>query len=403
MVDSQKIDSISPTRAMRIALNGWFWDQPTTGSGQMVRHLLPALLEADEGLEILLVLPRWAADQITVRSSRMQVVAAPCHPSHLGKVWFEQVTFPRLCAQHGADLAHIPYFAPPLQPLQPTLVTIHDLIPLVLPAYRGGPLVRLYTALVATAARRAHFILTDSQASRQDIQEHLGISRDRVRVVYLAAAPHYRPVCDAAALRTVREKYRLPEQFVLWLSGFDVRKNAAALLHAYTWVVDALGDAYPLVMAGKLPERDTPLFPDPRRIATQLGIGAAVRYPGYIAEEDKPAVYSAARVFVYPSRYEGFGLPVLEAMACGTPVVTSNVSALPELAGDAAFQVSPEDTRAIGAAIIALCVDAALHAEMRRRGLARAATFTWQRTAVATLDVYRHLLQNRFRTDNVLS
>ncbi|PWH20146.1 MAG: glycosyltransferase family 1 protein [Ardenticatenia bacterium] len=378
---------------MRVGINGWFWDQSTTGSGQMVRHLLPALLEADESLEILLVLPRWVADHAPIRLPRVRVVAAPCHHSHLGKVWFEQVTFPRLCAQYRVDLVHIPYFASPLHPLQSTLVTIHDLIPLVLPAYRGGPLVRLYTALVATAARRAHLILTDSQASCRDIQEHLHIPHDQVRVVYLAAAPYYRPVNDAAVLHAVREKYHLPEHFVLWLSGFDVRKNAAALLHAYTWVVHALGDTYPLVMAGKLPERDTPLFPDPRRIARELEITAAVLYPGFIAEEDKPAVYSAASVFVYPSRYEGFGLPILEAMACGTPVVTSNVSSLPELAGDAAFQISPEDTRSMGAAIVALCVDEALREEMRRRGLARAATFTWQQTAAATLDAYRQMVQ----------
>ncbi len=377
---------------MRVAINGWFWDQPTTGSGQMVRHLLPALLEVDESLEIVLVLPRWAADQATPPPSRVQVVAIPCHRSHIGKVWFEQFTFPRWCAQLGVDLVHIPYFAPPLQPIQRTLVTIHDLIPLVLPAYRGGPLVRLYTALVTTAARRAHFILTDSQASRQDIRKHLHVPDNRVRVVYLAAAPYYRPVSDTAALHSVHQKYRLPERFVLWLSSFDVRKNAAALLHAYTWVAHALGDAYPLVMAGNVPARDTPLFPDPRRIAVELGIATIVLYPGFIAEEDKPAVYSAATAFVYPSRYEGFGLPVLEAMACGTPVVTSNTTSLPELVGDAAFQVSPGDTRSMGAAIIALCVDESLREELRCRGLARAATFTWQRTASATLDAYRQLL-----------
>ena len=377
---------------MRVAINGWFWDQPTTGTGQMIRQLIPALLEADESLEIVLVLPNWAIDQVTTLSPRVQVVATLCHRSHIGKVWFEQVTFPHRCAQLGVDLVHIPYFAPPLQPLQRTLVTIHDLIPLVLPAYRGGPLVRLYTALVATAAHRAHLILTDSQASRYDILKYLRVPENLVRVVYLAAAPYYRPVSDIAALHSVRQKYRLPERFVLWLSSFDVRKNATALLHAYTWVAHALGDAYPLVMAGNMPTRNTSLFPDPRRIATELDIAAAVLYPGFIAEEDKPAVYSAATAFVYPSRYEGFGLPVLEAMACGTPVVTSNVSSLPELVGDAAFQVSPDDTRSMAAAIIALCVDETLREEMRRRGLTRASTFTWQRTASATLDAYRQLL-----------
>lgn len=378
---------------MRVAINGWFWDQPTTGTGQMVRQLVPALLEADESLEIVLVLPSWAVDQVTTLSPRVQVVATLCHRSHIGKVWFEQFTFPRRCAQLGVDLVHIPYFAPPLQPLQRTLVTIHDLIPLVLPAYRGGPLVRLYTALVATAAHRAHLILTDSQASRHDILKHLRVPDNQVRVVYLAAAPYYRPVSDTAVLHFVRQKYRLPERFVLWLSSFDARKNAVTLLHAYTWVVHALGDAYPLVMAGNLPTRNTSLFPDPRRIATELDIAAAVLYPGFIAEEDKPAVYSAAIAFVYPSRYEGFGLPVLEAMACGTPVVTSNVSSLPELAGDAAFQVPPDDTRSMAAAIIALCVDETLREEMRRRGLTRASTFTWQHTASTTLDAYRQTLQ----------
>ncbi|MGQ9501210.1 MAG: glycosyltransferase family 4 protein [Anaerolineae bacterium] len=377
---------------MRVAINGWFWDQPTTGSGQMVRHLLPALIEADESLEIVLVLPCWAAAQAITLSPRVQVIATPCHRSPIGKVWFEQFTFPRLCARLGVDLVHIPYLASPLQPIQRTLVTIHDLIPLVLPAYRGGPLVRLYTALVATAARRAHLILTDSQASRQDILKHLHVPDSQVRVVYLAVAPYYHPVNDAAVLHSVRQKYGLPERFVLWLSSFDVRKNAAALLHAYTWVVHALGEAYPLVMAGNVPARDTPLFPDPRRIAIELDIAAAVLYPGFIAEEDKPAVYSAATAFVYPSRYEGFGLPVLEAMACGTPVVTSNISSLPELVGDAAFQVAPDDTRGMSAAIIALCVDEMLREELRRRGLARAATFTWQRTASATLDAYRQLM-----------
>jgi len=359
----------------------------------MVRQLLPALLEADGTLEVVLVLPHWALEHTKTLQPRVHVVAIPCHHSHIGKVWFEQVTLPRMCARLRVDLLHVPYFASPLQPVQPTLVTIHDLIPLVLPAYRGGPLVRLYTALVASAARRAHLILTDSDASRQDILKRLRVSGDRVRVVHLAPAPYYRPVSDIAALRAVREKYQLPERFVLWLSGFDVRKNATAVLHAYTWVTCALGDAYPLVMAGSLPARDTPRFPDPRRIAAQLNLASTVLYPGFIAEEDKPAVYSAATAFVYPSRYEGFGLPVLEAMACGTPVVTSNVTSLPELVGDAAFQVSPEDTRSLGAAIIALCVDEGLREEMRRRGLARAANFTWHQTASATLDAYRYVLR----------
>lgn len=379
---------------MRVAINGWFWDQPSTGSGQTVRYLVPALVEQDPALEIILVVPEWIADDQGLASlaGRVSLRPVPCRPGNLGKLWFEQSTFPRVCRQLGADLVHIPYFAPPLSPLLPTVVTIHDLIPMVMPQYRGSALVRLYTSLVASAAGRANLVLTDSQASKGDILTHLKLPEHRVQVVYLAPAPHYRRFDNPAYLEAIRHKYTLPDAYVLWLSGFDVRKNARALLHAYTWVYSALGDEYPLVMAGRLPVQDTPFFPDPRRIAAELGVSQAVHFPGWVDEADKPGLYSAATVFAFPSRYEGFGLPVLEAMACGTPVVTSNVASLPEVAGAAAFQIHPDDTRHLAAAIIALCVQEDLHAEMREKGLAQAARFTWQKAARQTLAAYQQVL-----------
>jgi glycosyltransferase involved in cell wall biosynthesis len=150
-----------------------------------------------------------------------------------------------------------------------------------------------------------------------------------------------------------------------------------------------------LVMAGTLPPKDTPLFPDPRRIADELGVADAVRLVGQVDEADKPSVYSAATVFAFPSRYEGFGLPVLEAMACGTPVVTSNVSSLPELTETAAFQIDPDDPRQMSAAIIALCVQETLHYEMREKGLRQAARFSWKKTARETLSAYQDVLADR--------
>jgi glycosyltransferase involved in cell wall biosynthesis len=380
---------------MRVAINGWFWTQPSTGSGQTVRHLVPALVEQDPTMEVTLVVPdRMTGDRaLGTLPGRVRLKPVPCRPGNLGKLWFEQSTFPRVCHRLGVDLAHVPYFAPPLSPMLPTVVTIHDLIPMILPEYRGGSLVRLYTSLVASAASRARLVLTDSEASRGDILAHLGLSVSRVRVVYLAPAPNYQPIDDPVRIEAIRRKYDLPETFALWLSGFDLRKNARALLHAYTWVYDALGDDYPLVMAGRLPSKDSPLFPDPRRIAAELEIADGVRFPGWIEEADKPALYSAATVFAFPSRYEGFGLPILEAMACGTPVVTSNTTSLPELAGAAAFQVDPNDPRRLGAAIIALCIQEDLQAEMREKGLARASRFTWERTARETLVAYRDALE----------
>jgi glycosyltransferase involved in cell wall biosynthesis len=260
---------------------------------------------------------------------------------------------------------------------------------MVLPEYRGNFLVRLYTALVAAAAPQARLILADSEASRQDILNKLGLLEEQVRVVYLAPAPHFQPAETWQQIVEIKEKYNLPEHFVLYLGGYDVRKNVKALLYAYTWVSATLADQYPLVLGGKLPESDTPFFPDPLRTARELGVDEYVLTPGWIAEEDLPLVYAAADVFVYPSRYEGFGLPVLEAMACGTPVVTTNAASIPELAGPAAFQLDPNDTKHMAAPIIRLCTEEESNDEMIERGFAQVEKFSWQKTAAETLQAYR--------------
>ncbi len=378
---------------MKVAINAWFWDNPSVGSGQYLRYLLPALLEADAGLEIALISPKPFQPPLELYPNlTLHVAPPPFGGSNLAKVWFEQMTFPRACRQLGVDLAHVPYFGSPLAPSVPTVVTIHDLIPMVLPEYRGGFLVRLYTSLVAAAAPQAKIILADSEASKQDIVRRLHMPDERVRVVYLAPAPHFQPAETWQQIVEIKKKYHLPENFVLYLGGYDVRKNVSALLHAYTWVSATLGDQYPLVLAGKLPQADTPFFPDPRRIARELGIEEFIVTPGWIAEEDRPLLYAAATVFVYPSRYEGFGLPVLEAMACGVPVVTTDAASIPELAGPAAFQLDPRDTRRMAAPIIRLCTEEQARDEMIERGLSQVEKFSWPKTAQETLQAYRAAL-----------
>jgi glycosyltransferase involved in cell wall biosynthesis len=377
---------------LKVAINAWFWDNPSVGSGQYLRYLLPALLEADQSLEIFLVSAQPFQPPLPAYPNlKGQVAPTPFgnQASNLAKVWFEQITFPRACRKLRADVAHVPYFGSPLAPATPTVVTIHDLIPLVLPEYRGSLPVRLYTSLVAAAAPQAKLILADSQASRRDILQRLGVPAEQVRVVYLAPAPHFQPAETWQQIVAIKMKYHLPENFVLYLGGYDVRKNVKALLHAYTWVSATLGDQYPLVLAGHLPQRDSDFFPDPRRMARELGLETFIITPGWIAEEDKPLLYAAATVFVYPSRYEGFGLPVLEAMACGTPVVTTNAASIPELAGPAAFQLDPNDTKHMAAPIIRLCTEENSRDDMIERGFTQVEQFSWTKTAQETLQAYR--------------
>jgi glycosyltransferase involved in cell wall biosynthesis len=383
---------------LKIVINAWFWDNPSVGSGQYLKYLLPALIEADNDLEITLVSPKpFNTKPETEQRLNFHMVTTPFpnQTSNLAKVWFEQITFPRTCQKLGVDVAHVPYFGSPLAPTAPTVVTIHDLIPMVLPEYRGNVLVRLYTSLVAAAAPQADLILADSEASKRDISQQLGVPDEQVRVIYLAPAPHFQPAETWQQIIDIKKKYNLPENFVLYLGGYDVRKNVSALLHAYTWVSAALGDQYPLVLAGRLPGKNTSFFPDPLRIARELGIEEYIVTPGWIAEEDRPLLYAAATVFVFPSRYEGFGLPVLEAMACGTPVVTSNVSSIPELAGPAAFQVDPNDTKYIAAPLIRLCTEEETNDEMIERGFAQVEKFSWEKTARQTLQAYRDVVKRK--------
>jgi len=381
---------------MRVVLNAWFWNQPHTGSGQYTRRLVEGLIALNAGLQVVLVIPTGRRQEVgdgeQDRPASCVLHPVPCSRSNLGKVWFEQVAFPRACRHLEADVAHVPYWAPPLAPPVPTVVTVHDVIPLVLRPYRGGPRVRAYTALVTAAARSAALVLTDSEASRRDILTHLDLPLGRVRVVPLAAAPRFRPdptPGDAA----VRARYGLTGRYVLYLGGFDVRKNVGVALRAYTWVGPVVGEECPLVVAGRLPERDVPFIPDPRRQARALGLRPEwVRFIGPVAEEDKPALYRGAVAFLYPSRYEGFGLSPLEALACGVPVVGSNAASIPEVVGNAGVLLDPDDAAGMAGAVIQLTQDPAFRAELSRRALAQAARFSWERTARETLDAYRDVL-----------
>ncbi len=227
-------------------------------------------------------------------------------------------------------MAFVPYWGAPWWSPCPVVVTVHDLIPLLLPAYRGGALQRLYTWLVTHTAQRARAVLTDSEASKADIVAHLGIPPQRVHAVNLAADPRYRPVTDPEILARVRARYALPPgPFLLYLGGFDVRKNVLRAIEAYARLVTrrqaAGADPRPLVIAGKLPAEDTPFAPDPRQLVLRLGITDAVHFTNWVDEADKPALYTLAAGTVFISEYEGFGLPVLEAMACA-PELPANYS-----------------------------------------------------------------------------
>lgn len=389
---------------MLIVVNGFFWAKPAVGSGQYLHQLARWLPQQPDVSRVVLLLPALHTYTVPVPAGCIALpLATPLDrlargggrlgrlATGLAKLWFEQRAVPLAARLLRADLLHVPYFAPPLRSTVPVVATIHDLVPLLLPEYRGGPLVQAYMRLVRVAARRAAALLADSEATRRDLLLHLAVPPSLVTVVPLAAAAHYQPLdrCEAAAALS---RLNLHPPFVYYVGGFDARKNLATLLDAFA-LARAHMPTLRLVLAGRVPTPAPPLFPDLRAQVAALGLEDAVVLPGFVSDAESRALYSACAAFAYPSRYEGFGLPPLEALACGAPVICAASSSLPEVVGAAARLVPVGAAAAWAEALLAVASDPALQAQMRRAGKAQAAQFSEQRTAAETTAVFRRVVQ----------
>jgi glycosyltransferase involved in cell wall biosynthesis len=289
----------------------------------------------------------------------------------------------------GVDLVHVPYFAAPLRQHVPHVVTVHDVIPLLFPVYAGGRAMRAYLRLVSAGARRAAQVIADSECSRRDAIRVLGLDTARVTAIPLAVGPEFQPTADHADMDGVRARLGLDgKRIVFNVAGLDVRKNVATLLRAFARVAGRTGSEVVMVIGGKA-HGNPGLYPDLAPLARSLGIADRVRFPGFLTAREKIALYHAAVCYAAPSRYEGFGLTPLEAMACGTPVIAADASCTREVVGDAALLLGPDDVDGFAEALLRVLTDGAEAERMRAAGLRRAAGFSWQRTAAATLAVYQ--------------
>lgn len=386
---------------MKIGINALFFKYPATGSGQYMAHLLKALSEVDTENEYVLLGPNPVEQDGNGSGFPYKVRPVPgiaASNENIEKLVWEQLTGPAAARKAGVDVFHVPYFAPPLMPRTPTIVTIHDVIPMRLPAYQPDTKVKAYMRLIARASHSASQIITISEHAKKDIIDVLKLPTERIHVIYQAAAEEYQPVTDPEVLAAARKRYGLGERYILYLGGLDQRKNVPQLVRAFAHLHVQIGDPkLQLMVAGNPDKQKGPLFPDPRPVAADLGMTGQIVYR-FIEEEDKPAIYSGASLFVFPSLYEGFGLDPLEAMACGAPVVCSNRTSLPEVVGDAAITVDPMDLRALTDAMRRVLTDEQLAADLRARSLKRAAQFSWHKTARETITVYEEAYRNSVTT-----
>lgn len=368
---------------MRIGIDGRYIQDHFPGIGRYTYNLVQALTKAaPEDSFVLLHNPKLVNtryDLGTLQSPNLEIVAVEVPTFSLAEQW----RLPSIVRGLRLDLFHSPYYLKPYLLPCPSVVTIYDLIPRLYPEYVSSGARVIFEMAIRLAIVTSRLVISVSQSAKEDLVRLLGVPPSKVWVTPLGIDRRFCPV-NEKAISNLCQKYDLPVGYILYLGTNKPHKNLARLVEAFAEVKTERK----LVLAGK----EDPRYSEAHEVTKQLGLQDRVVFLGQVSEDDLPALYSGAALFVFPSLYEGFGLPLLEAMACGVPAISSSTSSLPEIAGQAAVMVDPLDLSQLARALERVLGDSNLRASMREEGLKQAAQFSWERTAKETLAVYRQVL-----------
>ncbi len=368
---------------MRILIDAHMVGECESGNERYIFNLIKALVAISPPAEFIVAASHPEAFDDVLKSQKSWQVAPVSAPAWR-RLGYE---LPLLARQRKADLMHVTYAAPPW-PGCKVVTTVHDVSFKPHPEWfsRRDQLV-LRVGVGVTLAMGAE-VLTISEYTHSEIIRFYGVAGSRIHVAHLAGDSCFKACpCDGDQGSLIQLGVRCP--YVLAVGNLQPRKNLIRLLQAVASVKREHGVTFQLVIAGKAQWRESDVSSEVRR----LGLEQDVLFPGYVSDQILAVLYRYATVFVYPSLYEGFGLPVLEAMACGTPVVTSRCTSIPEVAGDAAIMVDPANTVELSSAVGRILTDSLLAASLCEKGLKQAARFTWERTARQTWDVYRRIVE----------
>jgi len=364
---------------MRVGIDARLVYYSQAGIGQYILHLVNSLAQLDSQNEYVLLQSR--KDETTILDQpnfRRVALWTPSH--HRLERYSLNVELMRL----GLDVLHSPDFIPPHRPTCKSVITVHDLAFLLYPHFLTKESARYY-GHIDQAVRWTDHIISVSKSTKQDTVEHLGVPEDKITVVYEAANPIFCPIDRAEAQEQVRNRHGVDGPFVLFVSTIEPRKNVPTLLRALHQLRQCYKEDIRLVLAGGRGW----LFEDAFAVVEDLKLDDRVHFLGRVSSQDLLYLYNAAEMLAHPAFYEGFGLPPLEAMACGLPVIVSDVASLPEVVGDAGLLIDPNDVDELTVAMWRLLNDSELWQEMRGKGLRQAGRFSWERAARETLDIYR--------------
>lgn len=299
--------------------------------------------------------------------------------------FWEEIDIPNILTDTKIDVYHVPQngIGLPREKNCPFVITLHDVIPYKMPETVGPQYLDIYTREVPWIINNCDAVVTVSNYSKEDIAKTLHFPEDRIYVTHLAAEDIYYPRNKAVCKAIVKDRYGIDNDFILYVGGFSPRKNIKGLIQAFGRIKPKLPLGYKLVILGKKGRS----YYDYRDLAYNLKLKEDVIFTGYVPVDELPIFYNAASIFCYPSFYEGFGLPPLEAMACGTPTISSRVTSMPEILGDDVIYIDPNSIDDISERILNLVEDEKLRFEMSFKGLRRSSIYSWKKTAVETIQI----------------
>jgi glycosyltransferase involved in cell wall biosynthesis len=375
---------------MRIGLLIYGLDRPLTGTGRYTLELVRALSAILPPSDVVLL---GAGDLGPLSGATpFPCVRLPGCRLLPALISFGNAVLYRIARRLELDVIHALAGLPPFLFFggrRHTVITIHDVFAWSIPGYSSLLDTLIYRYWLPLIGKRADAIITVSTQSKQDILRYLAPPADRLHIIPYGVTGRFQPQPRAQARAHVQQRFDLSQPYILYVGALTNRKNIARALEAFALIHSHIPD-YQFVLAGPRSWKPTPI----EALIQQLCIADRVHWTGPLTDTDLPALYTAAELFIFPSLYEGFGLPVIEAMACGTPVITSSVSSLPEVAGDAALLVDPYNIQSIADAMRQVIENPAVAMDLREKGLQRAGLFTWERAARETLAVYEGIMQS---------
>ncbi len=357
---------------MRIGIDTQTIIAQKTGFGSYVQNLISVLREIDSKNEYVFLNPNKKGDLSTP-----------------ARIWWDQVAFPFRLLSKKVDIVHKPAFSAPIFYPFKTVVTAPDLIGKLYPENFSTTSKFYWVQLLPFSLKKANKIVAISKNTKQDIIKLLNIPEEKIKVIYLGKHSQFKPIENLHFLDKVRQKYSQGKPFILYVSTLEPRKNHLNLLKVFNIIVKEHKIKHNLVLTGKRGWYYKELF----EFVEKNNLQDRVLFVGYIPDSDLPSLYNAADLFVFPSLYEGFGLPILESMSCGLPVISSNASSMPEIVEGAGILLDPKDTKAWADAIYKVLTNKNLQKEMGEKSLQQAKKFTWEKCAQETLGVYEEVYQ----------